>query len=170
MEKMAHLFLRASSKMGRLRPDYVILSLILLFAAFLRLYKIGAYMNFLGDEGRDMIAIYEILHGNLTLLGPASSVGGLFLGPIYYYFAAPFLFLSRYDPVGPSIMAALFGVASVFLVYKIGKEFFGEGAGIIASLLYAISPVVIIYSRSSWSPNIVPFFSIATLYLMFKGI
>ena len=170
MEKVAHFLSSKAPKMGRINPELLVLSLILLFASVLRLYKIGSYMNFLGDEGRDMIAIYEILHGNLTLLGPASSVGGFFLGPIYFYFAAPFIWLSRYDPSGPSIMVALFGVATVFLVYKLGKEFFGVGAGIIASLLYAISPIAIIYSRSSWNPNIVPFFSIATLYLLYKGV
>jgi len=42
-------------------------------------------MTFLGDEGRDVLIVYNILHGKLTLLGPTASVGGFFLGPIYYY-------------------------------------------------------------------------------------
>ena len=67
-----------------------LLSLILLFSAFLRLYKIEDYMTFLGDQGRDVLIVYNILHGHLTLLGPTSSVGGFFLGPFYYYFMAPF--------------------------------------------------------------------------------
>ena len=79
------------------KPDFIPFLLIILTASFLRLYKIGAYMTFLGDEGRDVIVAREILSGNLTLLGPRASAGDFFLGPIYYYMIAPFLFLTRYD-------------------------------------------------------------------------
>ena len=142
---------------------------IILFASFLRLYRIRDYLTFLGDEGRDVLKVYEILHGKLTLLGPTSSVGGFFLGPIYYYFMAPFLWLFNYDPVGPAIMVALFGIATVFLVYKFTSEFFNQKAGLIAAFLYSISPIVISYSRSSWNPNPLPFFSLLTLFLIYKG-
>lgn len=146
------------------------LTLIILFGAFLRLYKIKDYIVFLGDEGRDALVVYNILHGHLTLLGPTSSVGGFFLGPIYYYFMAPFLLLFRYDPVGPAVMVALVGLATIYLVYRIGKEFFGSKAGLIASLLYAVSPIVIIYSRSSWNPNVFPFFTVLSLHVLYKAV
>lgn len=142
---------------------------ILSVAAFLRLYRISDYMTFLGDEGRDVLVAYNILHGKLTLLGPTSSVGGFFLGPIYYYFMAPFLWIYNFDPVGPAIMVALFGIATVWLVYKMGNEFFGKNAGLFAASLYAISPLVIAYSRSSWNPNVMPFFTLLTLYVFYKA-
>jgi 4-amino-4-deoxy-L-arabinose transferase-like glycosyltransferase len=147
-----------------------ILCFILLLAAFLRLYRIEDYMTFLGDEGRDVLVVYNILHGHLTFLGPTSSVGGFFLGPIYYYFMAPFLLVFQYNPVGPAIMVSLFGILTVWFVYKIGKEFFNEITGLIAASLYAISPLVIAYSRSSWNPNLMPFFTLSTLYVLYKGI
>ncbi len=143
---------------------------IILLGAFLRLYKIKDYIVFLGDEGRDALVVYNILHGNLTLLGPTSSVGGFFLGPIYYYFMAPFLFLSRYDPVGPAVMVVLFGLLTIYLIYRIGKEFFSTNAGLISALLYAVSPIVIIYSRSSWNPNVFPFFTLSSLLVLYKAV
>ncbi len=150
--------------------EKIFVILLLLLAAFLRLFRIADYITFLGDEGRDALVAYNILHGKLTLLGPTSSVGGFFLGPIYYYFMAPFLWLFNYNPVGPAVMVALFGVATVFFIYKVGKEAFSEKAGFIAALLYAISPVVIAYSRSSWNPNLMPFFTLLTLYLLYKAL
>ena len=45
-----------------------VLLIILCLAAFLRLYRIQDYMTFLGDEGRDVLVAYNILHGHLTLL------------------------------------------------------------------------------------------------------
>ncbi|MCL6096428.1 MAG: glycosyltransferase family 39 protein [Patescibacteria group bacterium] len=143
---------------------------ILLLAAFLRLYRIADYMTFLGDEGRDVLKAYEILNGHLTLLGPTSSVGGFFLGPIYYYFMAPFLWLFNYNPVGPAVMVALFGIATVWLIYKFCSDLFNPRIGIIASFLYAISPLVISYSRSSWNPNPLPFFSLLILFILYKGV
>jgi 4-amino-4-deoxy-L-arabinose transferase-like glycosyltransferase len=142
---------------------------ILLLAAFLRLYRIQDYMTFLGDEGRDVLVAYNILHGHLTLLGPTSSVGGFFLGPIYYYFMAPFLLLFNYSPVGPAVMVALFGVATVWLIYKFCSDLFNQKTGVIAAVLYAVSPLVITYSRSSWNPNPLPFFSLLTLYMLYKA-
>lgn len=144
--------------------------ILLCVAAFLRLYKIADYMTFLGDEGRDVLVVYDILHGNPKLLGPTSSVGGFFLGPIYYYFMVPFLWLFNYNPVGPAVMVALFGVATVYLIYKIGSEFFNKATGFIAATLYAISPLVIAYSRSSWNPNLMPFFTLLTLYSLYKAL
>src|SRR5438270_13501668 len=144
-----------------------VLLLILLIAAFLRLYNISNLMTFLGDEGRDVLIVYNILHGHLTLLGPTSSVGGFFLGPIYYYFMAPFLFLFNYNPVGPAVMVALFGILTIWFVYKIGKEFFNTTVGLISAFLYAVSPLVIAYSRSSWNPNLMPFFTMLSLYVLY---
>lgn len=150
--------------------DKIILIFILAAASFYRFYGIENYMTFLGDEGRDVLIAYKILHGDLTLLGPTASVGGFFLGPIYYYFMAPFLWLFNYNPVGPAIMVALFGIATVWLVYKVGKEFFGASVGLIAAGLYSISPLVVTYSRSSWNPNLMPFFSLLTLYFIYKAV
>lgn len=170
MEKMA--YLRSFKTPGKIRlsPELISLVLILLVGFFLRIYKIRDYIIFLGDEGRDALVVYEILHGNFTLLGPTSSVGGFFLGPVYYYLMAPFLFLSKYDPVGPAVMVVLFGIATIYLVYQLGKEFFGIKAGMITAFLYAISPIVIIYSRASWNPNVFPFFTISSLYTLYKAV
>lgn len=147
-----------------------ILTFILLIASALRLYRIGDYMTFLGDEGRDVLIAKAILEGDFTLLGPRSSAADFFYGPIYYYFITPFLWIFNYDPVGPAVGVALFGIATVYLVYKFGSEFFGVKAGLIAALLYSISPLVIAYSRSSWNPNPLPFFSLLIIFLTYKAV
>jgi 4-amino-4-deoxy-L-arabinose transferase-like glycosyltransferase len=121
-------------------------------------------MEFLGDEGRDALIAKSILEGELTLLGPRSSAGDFYMGPFYYYIITPFLWIAGYDPVGPAIMVALFSVATVFLIYKAGRKFFTTRAALYASALYAVSPLVIRYSQSSWNPNILPFFSLLAIY------
>ena len=156
-------------KQHRVFFQFLLLVAVLLLSAYLRLYKISEYMTFLGDEGRDVLVVKRmIVDHKFTLLGPTASVGGFFLGPIYYYFMLPFLWLWKLDPTGPAVMVGLFGIATVYLVYKVGKDFFDFRTGITAALLYALSPIVIAYSRSSWNPNVVPFFATLLVYLLFK--
>lgn len=164
------MFGKISKYVTRHKIEIVILVSILLIAAFFRLYRISDYMTFLGDEGRDAIVAKDILRGDFTLLGPRASAGDFFLGPIYYYMMAPFLLLSGYDPVGPAIMVALFGVATVYLIYHVGRNFFGYKTGLFAASLYAVSPVVVAYSRSSWNPNPMPFFALLILYLSYQAV
>lgn len=149
---------------------YIILFLILAVAAYVRLWQISDYMTFLGDEGRDVLVVKRmIVDHKWTLLGPTASVGGFFLGPIYYYFMLPFLWLWRLDPTGPAVMVALFGIATVYVVYRIGRDFFSENVGLSAAALYALSPVVIAFSRSSWNPNVVQFFSALLVYFLWRA-
>ncbi|MBI1919242.1 glycosyltransferase family 39 protein, partial [Candidatus Microgenomates bacterium] len=167
MEKMATKISTQNSRFNWLNLSLVG---ILLLAAFLRLYKISDYMTFLGDEGRDVLIVKHLLEGDLVGLGPTASVGGFFTGPIYYYLMAPFLWLFRLNPVGPAIMVALFGIATVFLVFLAGKIFFNTKAGIIASALYTVSPVIIAFARSSWNPNPLPFFSLLAVLAIYQGV
>ncbi len=156
-----------------IRKNYIqiiILAVILIIAAFFRIYKIQDYLTFLGDEGRDVLIVRDILHGHFTLLGPRASAGDFFTGPIYYYMMAPFLFLANYNPVGPAIMIALLSVITTYMIYEFGRRWFNPTAALIAAALYAISPLVIQYSRSSWNPNPMPFFSMVIFYLLYRWI
>ena len=97
---------------------WILLLLVIILGGYLRLWKIADYMTFLGDEGRDVLVVKRMLVDHkFTLLGPTASVGGFFLGPIYYYFMIPFLWLFNLNPVGPAVMVGLFGTATIALVY-----------------------------------------------------
>jgi len=146
-----------------------LLFLTLVLAAFLRFYKISAYMEFLGDQGRDVIIVHRFLtQGDLMFIGPQTSVGNMYLGPWYYYLMAPALWLANFNPVGPAIMVVLFGLATVWLIWKVSQEWFDEKVGCIAALLMAVSPVVIYYSIFSWNPNIMPFFALLSIWLLWR--
>ncbi len=145
------------------------LVLILIFAAFLRFYQLPQYMRFLGDEGRDVLVVKQmIVDHKWTLLGPTASVGGFYTGPIYYYFMLPFLWAFSLNPVGPAVMAALFGLATIVLIYYFCRDLFDERVALIAAFLTAISPKMVDISRFSWNPNPVPFFALGAIYALYK--
>lgn len=150
--------------------EFQALILILLVGAFLRLYRIGDYMTFLGDEGRDVILVRRLLVDfDLILVGPGTSIGNMYLGPLYYYMMAPALLLFGFSPVGPAVQIAVLGVLTIFLVWFVAREWFGNIAALVASSLYAIAPTIVIYSRSSWNPNIMPIFALLTVYLIWRA-
>lgn len=146
---------------------------VLVTASFVRFYKIGQYATFLGDEGRDAIIVRNLLvHLDPILIGPGTSIGNMYLGPLYYYFMAPALLLANFSPVGPAMLIALLGVVTVGCVWYVTRYWFGDKGiawgALLAALLYALSPTAIIYSRSSWNPNIMPFFALLALFAIWK--
>ncbi|MBI3290214.1 glycosyltransferase, partial [Candidatus Microgenomates bacterium] len=151
------------------KKEFLAVLLIITVAAFLRFYRLSEYMTFLGDEGRDVVLVRRLLvNFDPILIGPGTSIGNMYLGPLYYYMMAPAMFFSGLSPVGPAAQIALLGVITVWLVWFVSKEWFGKTAGIVAASLYAVSPVVITYSRSSWNPNIMPFFALLSIYSIWR--
>lgn len=149
--------------------EILILGIILIVALFFRLYRIEEFMTYLGDEGRDVRIVRDLItEGNLVFIGPQTSVGNMYLGPLYYYLMAPALFLSGLSPVGPAIMVALLSVLTVFLTWFVARKWFGKVAAIFSALLYAISPIAIIYGRTSWNPNPLPLFSLLSIWGIYQ--
>src|SRR3989344_6823244 len=155
------------------RLEVMLISLTILIGGFFRLYKIDQYMTFLGDEGRDARVVRRlIVNFDPVLIGPMTSVtteaGHMYLGPIYYYLIAPSMILSGLSPVGPAAMVALLSLATIALIWWIGRTWWHPIAGLTAAALYAVSPTVIIYSRSSWNPNIMPFFALISIWAIYQ--
>lgn len=148
---------------------FLLLIVVLAVAAFLRFYKLSEYMTFLGDEGRDAIVIKNMLiDHHFPLIGPPTSVGNIYLGPLYYYMMVIPMAIFWLNPVAAAGLNAFLGVLTVAFIYYLGKTWFNRQAGLIAAYLYAISPVTIIYSRSSWNPNPAPFFALTAVFSLYR--
>lgn len=156
-------------KLKETKSAFILLLGILALASFLRFYRLSEYMTFLGDEGRDAIVIKNMLvDHHFPLIGPPTSVGSIYLGPLYYYMMAMPMAIFWLNPAAAAGMNAFIGVLTIALIYYLGKVWFNRSAGLVASFLYAISPVTIIYSRSSWNPNPAPFFALIGIFSLYK--
>lgn len=105
---------------------------------------------------------------DFTLIGPVTSVGNMYLGPFYYYMMLLPMLIFGLDPAGPAYMVAAIGVVTVYLVYLFGKIWFGKRAAIFSSFMYAVSALVISWTRTSWNPNPMPFFSLLLIFSLYK--
>ena len=145
--------------------DILIIALILLIGAVLRFYNLPEGMHYLGDEGRDTLITKEIIKfEHFPLVGPPTSVGNLYLGPLYFYSVAPFIGLFGFEPLGAAVFVVLLSLTTIGLIYFLAKEMFkSQLAAGLSALLYAISPAAVEYGRWPWNPNVMPFF--ATLFI-----
>ncbi len=149
--------------------QHLLIILVLLFALFLRTYNLSATMTFLEDEGRDLLVVHRMLDTfRPALIGPQTSTGNMYLGPLYYYLITPALFLAQMNPLGPVIFIALTGVLTAWLLYYLGTKWFGKSAGMLAALMYALLPLPVIFTRNSWNPNLAPLISLLMLAYLVK--
>lgn len=156
--------------LSQLSPAKIVVICLLLAAAFLRLYNLEDSLLFQGDQGRDAMIVADIFkEKDPVFIGPVTSVGNMYLGPLYYYFMLPFLWLTYPSPMGPVYAVALLGVLTVALVYILGKKMIGQRAALIATSFYTFSWVVVTYARFSWNPNPAPLVSLLMIYWTYQA-
>lgn len=142
---------------------------ILLIAIFLRFFRFEEFVTFLGDQGRDAIVIKRLLtFEDLPFLGPISSVGGVFLGPFFYYLVSPFLLFFNFKPVGLAFASAFYTILGIAAAYFVIKKEVDQTVGIFTVLLISFSLVQIEFARSSWNPHMLPVFSFFTIYFLYR--
>lgn len=158
------------AKAQKLRPlEWVVIGAVLV-AAFLRLWNFPNTLEFLGDQGRDAIIVADIFKkGDIVLIGPVTSTGNMYLGPLYYYFMVPFLWLTYPNPIGPAYAVAFLSILTTALMYVLGKQLVGEKAAALATVLFATSSVVVNFARFSWNPNPAPLFGLLFLWCLHKA-
>lgn len=150
------------------KPRVFFFLVLLLVAAAVRLIDIGPRTEFLGDQGVITAELYTSLQNyRLPETGLVHS-NGIRSGPIMYYLFVPAFILSGREPVGIAFFMAFLGVATVYLIFAIGKNLFGLRAAMVVSGLYAVSPFVASQSRAVWPPALVPFFVALLLFACVK--
>jgi len=160
------------AKIAQLIKDKFSMSVFILFfiGLFLRLFRIDAFVTFLGDQGRDAIVIKRILtFEHFPAIGPPTSIGQVYLGPFYYYFIAPWLWFSNFDPIGPAIGVAIISSIFIILCYIAIKDIFDKKTAIFTAIMITFSTIIIEYSRFSWNPNLLPYFAFLFFYFIYKS-
>lgn len=160
-----------SIKLPTLSPLQWILAVVVIAGAYLRIYNSSETVQFLGDQGRDALIVSRMFkEWDPVFIGPVTSVGNMYLGPLYYYFMLPFLLLSYPSPMGPVWGVIGLSILSIFLTYRWGSKMIGEKGAFIAAWLVAFSATIVEYSRFSWNPNPMPFVMLAMVYATFLAV
>lgn len=152
--------------------DYTILALIVLLAAAIRLYHFHDWLFFAMDQARDaFVAMRAFGAGpaSLPLLGPRAAGTFLRLGPVFYYFQ--YLAAKISGSVEPSVFAypdLIFSLLAIPLFFFFLRIYFSRIVSALATAVFAFSFVAVQYSRFAWNPNSVPFWTLVSLYGLYR--
>jgi len=150
-----------------------ILFLILFVGAFLRTYHFSDWLHFELDQARDARVIslaYAEGAENLPLLGPKAGGTFLRLGPFFYYFSYISALIFGNTPSGIAFLIAIIGIIAILLFFLFSRLYFSKNISLAITLLFSSSVFLVIYSRFSWNPNMLPFFMLLSFYALLQSV
>ena len=141
MERKHHL--RTVRNKTSLKLDYILLGVILLTAAVLRLWKLGQ-VPFMHDE---FSALFRLRFDNFRDLiqygvseGDSHPAG---VQVFLYYWTK----LVGWNPFWVKLPFVLMGIASNYLIYLIGRQWFNSKVGLLSAAFFAVSQLTVFYSQ-----------------------
>jgi|CXWL01.1.fsa_nt_gi hypothetical protein len=148
----------------------IIFVIIFLITFFVRLEAIKENnLPFTTDQGRDMIDIRGIaISHKPRLIGPTTSINGVYLGPFWYYFNLPPFVASGGDPSSILVWQIVWYQLAGLLFYQILKQE-NSTLAFFTSVFFLIMPLGFNTSRYSWNANAMPTFTalfVLALYLL----
>ena len=151
----------------------IVIVFIILAGSFLRIYHFNDWIHFETDQTDDyLITSPAIQNGieNLKLLGPRAGAEELRIGPAYYYIEYLGGKIFGNTPQGHATPNLILAIAAMPLFFVFARLYFSRIISASLLVLYATSFYLIQYARFSWNPNVLPFFILATFYLLLRSI
>ncbi|MFA5358133.1 MAG: glycosyltransferase family 39 protein [archaeon] len=144
--------------------ELVLLSLILIFALFLRVYALEN-APFWVDESISSLVSKNILQSGLPLLGSGALYDRAF---VFHYSQAISFAVFGISDFAARFPSVLFGVLTVLLAYLIGKEY-SKKAGLIAAIFCATFFIEVFFSRQARFYQLFQFAFFASIYLLYRS-
>jgi len=127
-------------------------------------------MMFVGDFAWFMFSADRMIHLNeFPLVGITTSQTWLHQGPLWTYMIAPILLIST-NPLGVGYFSVLIGVITILVIYKVAEEMFSKSIGLIASFIFATSPLIVIFSRMPYHTSPIPLVMLLLIWLCFRWV
>ncbi|MEQ9027616.1 MAG: hypothetical protein RLP44_02785 [Aggregatilineales bacterium] len=141
--------------------DFLAIFVLFVVASYLRIGDAGI-IEYKRDEANLSQLALEFAHGeNFPLLGIGSSVG-FPNAPINVYVLA-FPYLITDNPQFATQFIGLLNVVAVLMTYGIARRYCNPLIAFGMTLLYAVSPWSLIFSRKIWAQNMLPPFIVGVV-------
>lgn len=153
----------------RINKEIIFLFLISILALFLRLYDLPQKMAFIGDTAWFYVSAKNFLEtGSVPLVGITSSHIWLHQGPFWTYILAIILPLSNFNPIAPAYFTAFLDLLTLIAIYLFCKMYLNTKIAIISAFFYAISPMIVIFSRIPYHTNPIPLLTLLLITSILK--
>src|SRR3990167_3637494 len=134
----------------RFRPKLLfIITLIIALGLFLRLWRFEELFYYAIDEEKAAYITSSLANlKHFPAAGHPSSIG-FRLGPLFYYLTTPIYRFFSPEPLSIGYLSVAASIFSILLLYKIASKI-NPKTGLIASFLYSVSFLNVIYERRGW--------------------
>lgn len=123
-----------------LQKELLVLLLILILSSFKYFYQALVINSFDFDHEFLALEAWKIVKDHrFTLIGAPTSVGGLFIGPLYTYLVALVMVITRFHPYSINFLSAFWATLTPLAIYFVSRKMFSRPVGIIAALFAAVS-------------------------------
>ncbi|MDQ5951815.1 MAG: hypothetical protein QG639_1096 [Patescibacteria group bacterium] len=135
----------SSNWQSKIRTNKYLLFLILFIIAVRVPVLVDGLIPFQFDHGKDAIGSFHMWQTlSPKLIGPWTSIPGLFFGPAWYYMLLPGMVISGGNPVASVATMVLVGIVTVVIAYI----YFGKTT----ATLVATSSLFYTITTSAWNP------------------
>jgi 4-amino-4-deoxy-L-arabinose transferase-like glycosyltransferase len=139
------------------------MTLILGTGAFLRLWALGA-VGFNSDE-----AVYAGQAASIAGDPALSSLFPIFRAhPLLFQTTLSLQFLGGVNDVGARVLSVGFGVATIIVVYLLGKALYSVKVGLVAAFFLAVMPYHVVVTRQVVLDGPQTFFAVLALYCLVR--
>jgi uncharacterized protein (TIGR03663 family) len=145
-----------------MKKNYLFLAFlsILLIGSFLRLYKLDNRPAHFDEGGGHAIGSRALMERGEYIYNPD------FHGPFLYHITALFFFLFGMSDITLRITQAIFGIATIAVLWFL-KDHVKKETMLVLSLLIALSPSLVYYSRFAVHDSYFVFFTMACLVFLY---
>ena len=136
--------------------------------SFLVFFRLSELMPFIGDQAWFYISARDlIVERTIPLVGITASHTWLHQGALWTYILAPILLVFNFNPVAPAYVTGIMHVVTVLLFYQLGAEMISKKAALIMAVLFASSPLAILYARMPYHTTLIPLITLLLIYSVY---
>jgi 4-amino-4-deoxy-L-arabinose transferase-like glycosyltransferase len=152
----------------------ILILAIISLGIFLRVWNFSDWLHFEIDQTFDTIIVSQAVEkgiGELPLLGPTAGGGrSLRLGPAFYYMEYLSAMVFGDNPAGHAMLVLTVSILALPLFYLFSRIYFSRKISLMILFLFCVSLYNVLYSRFSWSPNVLPLFTLLLFYSMLRSV
>jgi 4-amino-4-deoxy-L-arabinose transferase-like glycosyltransferase len=135
--------------------EWLLVAVLVGLAGLLRMNWVGI-SEFKADEARLLALALDMADGQIALRGISSSVGLPNFPMSVWLYALPLVVWPH--PYAAILFTGLLNTGAVLACYWLVRRYWGMMAAVAATLLFAVSPWAVMFSRKIWAQNLLPLF------------
>ncbi len=143
--------------------------LVILLAAILRFWNVGALMHFTLDEEIEAFIVQNIITGaHFPAIGVAVAPVGIHLTPWFYYLSSIPFWLGNLHPLSWGLTAATLGILTTTAIYFSFKEMFSKKIAFYSTCFYGVSFLTVSFDKHFWNVTPMPLVSVLSIFSLYQ--